>query len=530
MESKGNIVPLDTPQILCNNYIPFGVQQSMKRLVILTSSCLLFACILIGCQSDNTQTDSPSLPEVTAVTAVGELPQPEIIIEPSTVEPDRDFMVSGVNFPSNQVILLYISESDINLGPAFAQETIQPDGTFSKTLTAPITWPGANLNGKSKLKIVIEDLYQENLAAADFILDYSNSFKSYVNEEAGYSVSIPVDWESSDPQQTPLGELILLGKPPIDPGNPGNSKIISASTENLTENEAAQLISCGAIDCNDSIQFSVTTINGLTARHTTISSENTPEIEWYFITFEERLIYFTLQDPLSLLPLDPMINSFQLQSLPTDEETVLSAADQTEVEIEGEETPVPTEAAVEEEVEEEEEAELAEATELIEPTAEVEETVTVSPTVPPTEEAIEPTEAVTTTPLPTAEPTATSILSEESEEEEATRLAQLPDPMDAGPMQTVINLLTILSRLEEDGSTFEYFAAETRAEFRNSGDILPFIRMSSRPLSFELLRLDQIPVTIEASVRDINGRRYELEFVLQKEDDRWRILSVRTLR
>ena len=390
---------------------------------------------------------------------------------------------------------------------------------------------------------MIEDLYQENLAAADFILDYSNSFKSYVNEGAGYSVSIPVDWESSDPQQTPLGELILLGKPPIDPGNPGNSKIISASSQNLTENEAAQLISCGAIDCNDAIQFSVTSINGLTARHTTISSENTPEIEWYFITFGERLIYFTLQDPLSLQPLDPIINSFQLQSLAsTGEAAALSdnsrseTETEVEVEIEVEETAVTTEEP------EAEATAVSEATPVAEETVSLAVTATEEPTeapteaatAEPTEESIEPTEAATAVPLPT------TIGEEENEEEneeeeveveeEATRLAQLPDPSEAGPMQTVINLLTILSRLEEDRSTLEYFAEETREEFRNAGDILPFTLMSSRPLFFELQRLDQVPVTIEASVRDINGRVYELEFVLQKEDDRWRILSVNALR
>ena len=71
----------------------------MKRLVILTSSCLLFACVLVGCQSDNRQSDIESQPEVTSTTEVGELPQPEIILEPGTVEPDREFTVNGLNFP-----------------------------------------------------------------------------------------------------------------------------------------------------------------------------------------------------------------------------------------------------------------------------------------------------------------------------------------------------------------------------------------------------------------------------------------------
>ena len=509
----------------------------MNRPARLTLWWVCFSLFLMSCNNAEEAPATQDSPDLSQTQETIDLP-PTLTIDPFTLTPDVEFVIDGVGFPPNEVILLYISDSDVNLGPAISQQTVDADGEFSATLTAPIIWPGANLEGKSKLIIVAEDLYQQNLASTNFVLNYADAFRQYVNESAGYSVYIPIDWEVSEAQRTPLGELVIMGTAPLDPGNPGTSKIISTSLDELSARDAAQLIKCGSTDCDDSIQFTITEINGLQANHVTVSNENTPEIEWYFLTYGERLIYFTLQDPRSLMPLTPLINSFSL--LAYEPEQVLEAGTISEDSTESDGAEVITTDAEESSVENPSTGVTPEVIEIVAeetvsvPSADATETIQPTPisadvdnveTPTPEEESdeVEATAEVTTN---ESEATVTAGETITPPADRTAGFPTLPDPEGAGPMQTVINLLSILSRNTNSPEIYEYFAPEIRSEFEAIEDVLPYLTLPRSPISFDLFRLNTVPVRVQASVTVLGGSTHDIELVLEKVNDRWLVIGI----
>lgn len=517
--------------------------------------------LLVSCDSIEATLEGTDLPPIefgdTVPNSNETSPQALLTVDPITVKPRADITLSGSGFPPNQIVLIYISDSEVNLGPALAQETINLDGEFETNLQAPIAWPGASLNGKSKLKVVVEDLYQTNLSSADIVLDYSEAFELYSDPSLGFSMLLPEGWEVSSPQRTPLGNLVLIGEPPLDPGNPGTSKLISVNQSELSDLEAAQLLACGEIGCDEDLRFSITNIGGLNAKQLTIGGENTPDIDWYFVNYEERLIYFTLLDPASLESLTPLINSFALLELPAnvaeaeeDETPPASTAEATATdepeeaaeiaalvdndqdesesdisdtdaepdisETEDDETPTPEAEETDEPEEEPTEPATETATTVPEPEEEEEEEE---------ETTAEPTPSPEATEEPTVVPTRTPDVSVEEEPRESA-FPPLPDPDTAGPLQTTINVLTILSRFDERADTLEYFSADVRQGFSSLDDLLPFMNLSNRPLNFDTVRIYQVPITVQATVEVIGGEVVTLNVFLVEEEERWRIFDV----
>ncbi|MEM9773758.1 MAG: hypothetical protein AAF902_04200, partial [Chloroflexota bacterium] len=342
--------------------------------------------------------------------------------------------------------------------------------------------------------------------------DYSDALTMFENPSAGYSISVPRSWASTEAQITPLGELILLGPDPISPGNPGNSVFISTNHEDLDELAAAQALTCGEPGCTDDIRLEITTVNGLDARKVTIGQENTPQLDWFFVRYQDRMVYFTLNDPLTLASLGGLVQTFTLtEQLPADDATdeIADAPGPTSSPFTEEPTATATEEVVEEISSDEtitstdlasSEATTVEATETLEPTEAA--TPTLKPTDEPTPEPTEtpiPTETATSTSTATAEPTDTAVptntptpeptaTEEPPPETEATLEVEVAQPS-TGPLQTSLDLFTIISRAEEDEETLAYFTEANAIAIGSPTNILGFLELDGRPFAFQVERV-----------------------------------------
>lgn len=492
-------------------------------------------------QSDNNPNE--------AATSVPLPASPQLLINEKQNGPNDQIFVEGFDFPSNEVIVIYYADSETNLGPAVAQVVSNADGSFVLELITPTAWPGADFRGETRLLVVAEAVDSSVMASAPIVIDYEDALTRFENTLAGYAVEIPAVWESTESQTTPLGNLIMLGPEPIVPGNPSNSMIISVDPNLVDEAAAAQYLICGEPNCTEDIAFTITTVNGLDARSLVIGGDNTPDLEWFFIRYEDRLIYFTLHDPLTLETLDGLVQSFSLiDQIPSE----IAAADVSAPEaeavketIEPTDTPEPdpsaTAKATPEEIEDPAEAETptATATETVTPTPTRTSTPTtaatetavptndasVTPTLTPTSSPTQtPTSTSTATSTPTSTPTATLTATQTATSTPAVEPTSTA--VIIGPLQTSLDLLTIMSRGNEDEETLEYFTTRARTQIESPDDIQAFMLLERNPFAFEVERLLGV-AAVRTTIETFSGGPIvvrELQFVL--EDGRWRVDSV----
>lgn len=524
----------------------------------IATSTLILTTVLFAMGCSTPPAVDPTLAPTPLTENLEESIPTSLEVEQLGEKPNDPITIQGVGFPENEVIVFYFAESETNLGPSVAQVVSSGKGDFRVDLLLPTAWPGANFEGQSRLLVVAESIKGDAIASGPIVIDYANALTQFENSAAGYVVDIPTTWGSTEPQITPLGELILLGPDPITPGNPGNSVIISASLDVLNERAAAQSLTCGSPGCTDEIKLEITTVNGLDARRVTIGQENTPQLDWYFIRYADRLIYFTLHDPLTLETLDGLVQTFTLTEALVDNQEGIEAEVAmveevaTEVttepsatptlEVNNTDTPTPTKDAPTPTEEPTATATLAE-TPTTEPSPSpalsptIEPTLTNTPTLIPTET---PTETPTSTQSPTTEPTATSIATETAtptdlpteeptptQADEDTSSASSETPT-VGPLQTSLDLFTILSRFEESEETLAFFTAESVQSIGSPAGILDFLELDSRPFSFQAERIQGVAppivrVTIQSS-SDAPPQIRDLEMVNQFGN--WQISQV----
>ncbi|MFK7802097.1 MAG: hypothetical protein AB8G95_10720 [Anaerolineae bacterium] len=479
---------------------------------------------------------------------------PELVISQDRSGPNEQIFVEGFNFPTNQVIVIYYADNETNLGPAVAQIVSNAEGDFVLELLTPTAWPGADFRGETRLLVVAEAVDSSTMASAPVVIDYEDALTRFENLTAGYAVEIPAVWEATASQTTPLGELVMLGPDPIVPGNPSNSMIISVDPELVDEAAAAQYLICGEPNCTEDIPFTITTVNGLDARSLVIGSENTPDLEWFFVRYEDRLIYFTLHDPLTLETLDGLVQSFALIDAvasevsadaditsPTPEAAAIAAVDPSPTET-STSSPEPEPTAEEETPEStatstatltQTPTATATATTTVEPTTEATETATATATATATQTST-PSPTSTSTATATATPTATATATQtptSSPTLTATAEPQVTSTSTVaiiGPLQTSLDLLTILSRGAQDEETLEYFTRNAQSQIVDPSGILEFLLLERRPFAFEVERLLGSP-TVRAQIETFSGGPIvvvDLEFIL--DNGRWRIDAVTT--
>ncbi|MFT5195910.1 MAG: cell division septation protein DedD [Candidatus Promineifilaceae bacterium] len=319
--------------------------------------------------------------------------------------------------------------------------------------------------------------------------------------------------------------MVLMGPAPVSPGNPSNSMIISADATLLDETAAAAYLKCGSPDCVGDLTFDITSVNGLEARSLVIGSDNTPDLEWFFVHYEDRLVYFTLHDPLTLETIDGLVQSFTLI-----DKVVSDSAIVTEVAESGEVLDLPT--LVNTPTPDQDPSPTKE------PNTATPEVVT--PTNPPTE-TFTPTDVPTNTatPIPTLTATPTSTPSQTptptltpTVAPSATSTVQPTSTVErsisAGPLQTLLDVLTILSLQEENQETLGYFTQEALTQISSPSEILLFMQLDRKPFSFQVERLqaNALPV-IRARIKTrFDGAVVVKDFSFLSEDGRWRIHAV----
>ncbi len=462
--------------------------MSMKKyLFILT--LFTIALLSVACASQSTEEPTPE-----PIAPVEVQPEAQLTLSTTESTPNQQIIVQGQGFPPNQVVVIYYAESETNLGPAVAQTISGAKGDFQLELLTPTSWPGADLRGETRLRIVAETTETAVIASAPIIIQYEGAIVRFENAEAGYALEIPAGWGASDDQMTPLGNVILLGPEPIYAGSPSNSTIITVDVNQLDELGAAQSLLCGSPGCTDEVVFNLTMVNGREAKSIVIGTENTPDLEWFFITFEDQLTYFSIHDPLTLETIDPLVQSFTLIEK-------VAAADEVEVV-------------------EEVEAVMSEV-DVMDPTP----TVTSTPILIPTDTP-EPTETPTITPTPLLQPTKTPVVSPTPTITPSPTIElDLADPASIGPIQTVLDLFTILSVRAEDRETLLYFSELAREDLTSPNDIKEFLKLSRTPFAFQVERIQGAsPPVVRVFVQfSVNGPTETVDVEMVQEEGRWRV-------
>lgn len=507
----------------------------MKYYLVIISLLLL---LLVACINQPPLENELNADARIATSIAQTISPPTLVVSQENKGPNQQIFVEGTGFPENQIVVIYYADSETNLGPAVAQVLTSAEGSFVVELLTPTAWPGADFRGQTRLQIVAEAIDSAIMSSAPIVIDYQDALARYENLSAGYAVEIPADWAIAEVQITPLGELVMLGPEPVSPGNPSNSMIIFADSAVLDEAAAAQYLICGTPNCTNEITFDLTTVNGFEAKSLIVGSENTPNLEWFFVRHEDRLIYFTLHDPLSLETVDALVQSFsfidtvtsEIATLPTAEssgeiiETVTPFELSTPTTIAPTQTPEPSPTA----------------TETFTPTLVSIATLTSTPTAllastpSPT---VAPTKTSTPTSTPSSTPTSTSTASPTLTSTTIPTRTPLPTAtatsasanVSVGPLETLLELLTIVSLGEEDQATLDYFTLQAQAQIKNPAGIQPFLKLGRKPFSFSVARLQGVPI-VRASIETFfNGPIVERDFEFEIEDGQWRVDAVNAL-
>lgn len=293
----------------------------MKRLLI---SLLLFSSLIFtACQSEP--------PAPTPARGLGgaakdqetETTVPTITLSESSGGPNAAVLVSGEDFPPAVFVEIRLGNTAAQPEPfIYAQVQTDEIGSFATSLTMPTLWPGTVESGRAELVVEAKTLTEPALTAeAPFTLEYANAFQTYENELGGFTLSLPADWQVSDPLNTPLGTMFLLGREPLIAGDPAVSTILIS--DSLTPARAAEQLSCGG-GCLEEIRLERLDWNGQPLYKTDVVSEGSPTLEWYFFPQDGRLIYWTLHDPVTFAPLVDLRPTF-ISKNTTESEAVTAA-------------------------------------------------------------------------------------------------------------------------------------------------------------------------------------------------------------
>jgi hypothetical protein len=279
-----------------------------------------------------------------------------------------------------------------------------------------------------------------------------------------FVLPLPVGWQVSEPLNTPLGTMFLLGRGPLTAGDPAVSTILISDA--LTPARAAEQLFCGN-SCLEEVRFERLELDGQPLYKTPVVSDGSPTLEWYFFPQGERLIYWSLHDPVTFKPLDDLQPSFVKNVV--DDTTAVAAV--TEVPA----TNTPTPQSVE----------------------------TATPSV---------TETPTTTPSATPNPFANINA-------------------DAGPIQVTTDFLLAMIRqqifvvgeaqpvLNKD--YFEIFSADE--------PLLTLLQIDELFYAFSLSRIQAAGVVVRVELTLVNGEVVERFMVLEREADEgiWHIVDIK---
>lgn len=147
-------------------------------------------------------------------------------------------------------------------------------------------------------------------------------YQAYFNETAGLSLLIPVDWQVSEPEQTPLGQKTLLGPPPLAEDDPATSAIVVADAAEISPVEALDRLCAGA--CPQA-QLQDAVLGGQAVQVATVSGSGRPPLAWYFVERNGRLVYFSLHHPQTLEPLYGVLDTLTFGPTPTGPTTIPQA-------------------------------------------------------------------------------------------------------------------------------------------------------------------------------------------------------------
>ena len=136
----------------------------------------------------------------------------------------------------------------------------------------------------------------------------------YLNEEAGISLVLPLDWSASGPYPVSVGEtsynLYLLGLDPSPNAGPGVSRLIVAEDDKLSI-EAFILSQCSTCP---SLEIADATLNGIPIQRTVIGGGGVPfEVEWNFLDRGGRLVGLSVHGPQTMGTLNDVLQTLHLE-------------------------------------------------------------------------------------------------------------------------------------------------------------------------------------------------------------------------
>lgn len=148
----------------------------------------------------------------------------------------------------------------------------------------------------------------------------------------GFTLLLPAGWSVVEQGLTELGYHYLLGPEPVDPG-PSSSAIFVADRTAHTATSIAEALLCGD-GCAGEIEMEDTTIAGAPALKTTLEHEGV-SLDWYFMEHADRLLVFSLHDPITLVDRADLLESITFAARPDADEAEPEVATATP-------TPAPT--------------------------------------------------------------------------------------------------------------------------------------------------------------------------------------------
>jgi hypothetical protein len=147
------------------------------------------------------------------------------------------------------------------------------------------------------------------------------SVQAYHNKEGDLALLLPAGWAVSEPQQTPLGSVYELGPAPLAVGDPSNSALVVADARAVSIEQALDLLCDG--ECILPPELSDAVVGGSEARLVHVQRAGKPPLEWVFVQYGGKLIYFSIHHPDTLEPLDGVIQTFNSGELPAGMEATL---------------------------------------------------------------------------------------------------------------------------------------------------------------------------------------------------------------
>lgn len=452
----------------------------MNNPFLLLVRLFLLTVLLAACGGETT-TNAGTFGGGEGDTAVSDTPSwtPRLNLSTNTADPSTSLTLVGTDFPPDQLVFIYLADPDATQSEAenslFAQTTSDGLGVFTLDLILPTLWPldtTAVPDSDHPLLVRAETPAMGTAAPpaeASFTLNYQDAFQSLADETAGFTLQLPANWDIGSAQVTPLGQLRLFGPPPLEPGNPRANLLLVADLAQLDALGAAEQLQCGG-GCAEEIVLTAVEIGDTPAQQTVIGGEGLPALTWYFVEHAGRLIYFTYNDPATLISLLPLVNTLNLgEAIPLQ--------------------PDPTPA----------------------PTATTEPMATPEPTATATPELVE-------------EPTAEPVL-------EPTTTASVADgeARDEGPLETTVNFLLDMSRQEVTAATLDRLTAELRPTEESFTAVYALLDLDDEVITgIDAARLNVPEVVVRAVLTSSDSTQtgVRLFTLLLEEDGAWRIVQI----